>query len=144
MLIDDILKHWDTDCGIDEDDIGGSALKTPNLHAKYLRILIDYKLKKSKASADLAEKRVVKSKYFRNMLTTDELKQLGWEPYQYRVLKGEVEELVDSDKDIMKIQSRIEYYTAAIQTLESIMNEIKNRSFHTRISMDWIKFRAGG
>lgn len=143
MKIDQLIDEWDKDCVIDEDDLSGSALKTPNLHAKYLRVLIDYKLKKAKSTAELKERKVFKGKYFRGLITTDELKELGLEPYQFRVLKGEVEELVEADADIQKIQTRIEYYSTAITLIESILTELKSRSFHTRLSMDWIKFRSG-
>ena len=60
MLIDEILKNWEIDCNIDEDNVGGSAMKTPNLHAKYLRLLIDYKLKKIQYKSKYDEKRLLK------------------------------------------------------------------------------------
>lgn len=143
MLIDKVLEEWDRDCEIDDEDLSDAARKSPKLHAKYLRILVDYKLKKTKATNDLKDKKALKGKYFRGMLTTEELNALGWEPYQYRVLKGEVEELVDADEEIQKIVTKIEYYNSAIYVLESIITEIKSRSFHTRVAMDWIKFRSG-
>jgi len=143
MRIDQLIDEWDKDCVIDEEDLSAAALKTPNLHAKYLRILIDYKLKKSKATTEIKEKKVFKSKYFRGLLTTEELKEVGLEPYQYRVLKGEVDDLIEADSEIIKINTRIEYYTTAITLIESILTELKSRSFHTRLSMDWIKFRSG-
>lgn len=143
MLIDDILKDWEIDCNIDSDDIGGAALRSPNLHAKYLRILIDYKLKKVKYSTEYDEKRLLKIKYFKGHLTTEELKELGWEPFHLRVLKTEQEDHLSGDKDLQKINNKIEYCTSAIYILESILQEIKSRSFHTRVAMDWVRFRAG-
>lgn len=144
MLIDKLMEEWAIDCVIDDEDIGGSALRTPNLHAKYLKILIDYKLKKVKYQSEMDSTRSLKSKLFKGHLTTDELKTLGWEPYPFRVLKGEVDELIDADQDIQKIKNKIEYCNSAIYLLESILQEIKSRSFHTRVAMDWVKFRAGG
>ena len=143
MLIDKIVDEWDIDCVIDDEDIGASALKSPNLHSKYLRILIDYKLKKIKASSELADKKLLKSKYFKGHLTTEELKEQKWEAYQFRVLKGDIEDLIDADPEIQKIKNRIEYCASAIYLLESILQEIKSRSFHTRVAMDWVKFRSG-
>ena len=143
MLIDQLITEWETDCVIDEGDISGSALRTPNLHAKYLRVLIEYKLKKVKYTADLHELKLLKTKHIKGHLTTEELNELGWEPFQFRVLKGEIEEHLQADQDIQKINSKIEYCNSAIYLLESILQEIKSRSFHTRVAMDWIKFRAG-
>lgn len=143
MIIDKILEEWEKDGVIPDDDIGGASLRTPNLHAKYLRILIDYKLKKIKYTAELQDMKLLKSKYFRSQLTSDELKDLGWEPFQFRVLKTEMDEHIAADKDIQKIQTRLEYCSSAIYTLESILQEIKSRSFHTKVAMDWVRFRAG-
>jgi hypothetical protein len=144
MLIDQLIAEWEVDCVIDEDDIGRSALRTPNLHAKYLRVLIDYKLKKVKYTSDLNELKLLKTKHIKGHLTTEELKELNWEPFQFRVLKGEIDEYLQADPDIQKIQTKIEYCTSAIYLLDSILQELKSRSFHTRVAMDWIKFRAGG
>jgi hypothetical protein len=143
MLIDKLIEEWEKDCVIDEQDISGSALKTPNLHAKYLKILIDYKLKKVKATSEMSDKRLLKSKYFKGHLTTEELNELGWQAYQFRALKGDIDELLDADPDIQKIKNKIEYCNSAIYLIESVLQEIKSRSFHTRVAMDWIKFRAG-
>lgn len=144
MLIDEILKNWEIDCNIDEDNVGGSAMKTPNLHAKYLRLLIDYKLKKIQYKSKYDEKRLLKIKLIKGHLTTEELKELGWEPFQFRILKGDQEEHLAGDKDLQSLDNKIEYCSSAIYVLESILQEIKSRSFHTRVAMDWIRFRAGG
>lgn len=143
MLIDKLIEEWEKDCVIDESDIAGSALMTPNLHAKYLKILIDYKLKKVKATSEMSDKRLLKTKYFKSQLTTEELNELGWQAYQFRALKGDIDELLDADPDIQKIKNKIEYCNSAIYLIESVLQEIKSRSFHTRVAMDWIKFRAG-
>lgn len=143
MLIDDILKNWEIDCVIDNDNLGNASSITPNLHAKYLRLLIDYKLKKVKFTNELSDLKLLKSKYFKGHLSTDELKDLGWEPYHLRVLKTEIDEHINADQDIQKIQTRLDYCNTAIYTLEQILQELKSRSFHTRVAMDWIKFRAG-
>lgn len=143
MLIDQLVTEWENDCKIDESDIGHAAAISPNLHAKYLTHLVQYKLKLAKTGAELATLRSLKSKYFKGMLTTDELKELGWEAWQYRTLKTEVEELVDADKEVQKLVNREQYAKAAIYFLESVMKEISARSFHTRVAMDWVRFRAG-
>lgn len=144
MLIDEIIKNWEIDCNIDDQDIGAAALKSPNLHAKYLRLMIDYKLKKVKYKTNYDELKLTKIKYYKGHLTTPELKELNWEPFQYRILKGEYDEHLAGDSDLQKINAKIEYCTSAIYILESILQEIKSRSFHTRVAMDWVRFRAGG
>lgn len=143
MLIDEILTTWSVDCVLDENDISGSSLKSPNIHAKYLRLLIDYKLKKIQYKSKFDDLRLTKIKYIKGHLTTDELKELGWEPFQFRVLKGEYDEYLSGDKDLRALTNKIEYCNSAIYTLESILQEIKSRSFHTRVALDWIRFRAG-
>lgn len=143
MLIDEILKQWDEDSKIEEDNLGHDSIISSKLHAKYLRLLVEYELKKVKYNSELSDLKLLKSKYFKGHLTTDELKDLGWEPYQFRILKTEIQEHLDGDSDIQKITNRIEYCTVAINTLKYILQEIKSRSFHTRVAMDWVKFRSG-
>ena len=47
MTLDELHDLWDADCKIDDDRLDRESVKTPNLHAKYLRYLIQHKMKLS-------------------------------------------------------------------------------------------------
>ena len=143
MNLDELRTEWEKDCQLNEDNLSGEAIKIPMLHSKYLNELIQYKLKHSKLIMDIAGLRAVKGRYFRGELTTDELKERGWEQWQYRTLKADIEGLIEADADIQLIVAREQYIKTIVYFIESCMSEIKNRNFAIKSAIDWIKFRAG-
>lgn len=143
MKLDEMQAAWEIDGEIDELDLSSAARKTPNLHSKYLNELINYKLKLAKNASDITSMRSLRSRYYRSHLTTDELKELGWEPYPYKILKTEIDDMVEADTQMIRLKEREQYYKITISFLESVLGELKSRSFHCRVAMDWVKFRAG-
>jgi len=143
MTLDEMRNEWERDSQLNEEDLSGEALKIPRLHSKYLNELIQHKLKLTKLSMDLAQMRALKGRYFRGELTTDELRERGWEQWQYRTLKADIEGLIEADVDIQTIIAREQYIKTILYFLESCMGELKNRNFAIKSAIDWIKFRAG-
>ena len=45
MNIEDIMDMWTADAKIDDVDLDRESLGVPNLHAKYLKVLYQQKLK---------------------------------------------------------------------------------------------------
>jgi len=78
-------------------------------------------------------------------MSREELTDLGWSQWQgNKPIKSEMDEFLKGDIDLMKIQSRIDYLKVMIETLESIMTEIRNRAWVIKNSITWKQFIAGG
>ena len=52
MTLEEILESWEQDCIVDKTELAEEALKIPNLHSKYLRILSTEKLKLKKLESE--------------------------------------------------------------------------------------------
>lgn len=140
--IDDLKSEWAIDAVI-SDDLGGEALKIPMLHAKYLDHYITAKMKSTKIDLELAQLKSNKRKWFRGELTTDELKELGWQQWQYRTLKTDIEGLLEGDLDVQKLLARQSYMKIMIYYVESVLSELKSRNFEIKAALDWQRFKAG-
>lgn len=144
MTLDEVLLAWEADSPIDDNHLGENSAATAKLHSKYLRILIDTKLKKTKLDIDYNNLRKLKFRYYRGELSRSELEELGWEQWQYnKPLKAEMDEFLKGDEDLAKIQVRIEYIDTMIYALESIMQQIKQRDWQIRNGIQWKQFLAG-
>jgi len=144
MVIDEVITMWEQDCIIEEKDLGRSSTDTAKLHAKYLRLLSDAKLRKAKLHADLSSMRKLKFRYYRGELTKAELTTLGWDQWQYsKPLKAEMDEFLKGDEDIAKIQTRLSYIENMVEVLESIMTQIKARDWQIKNAISWRQFMAG-
>lgn len=143
MTLDQMREEWARDCEIDDLNLDKASCKSPHLHSKYLNELIQVKLKLTKTLFDLNQLRVKKAKYFRGEMTREELQELGWDQWQYKTLKSEVESLIEADTEVQTIQARVEFLKATIYFLESVLGEIRTRSFHIKNIVEFQKFRAG-
>lgn len=144
MKLDDILVMWEADSAIDDNHLGEASTTTAKLHAKYLRHLIDAKLRKTKLDVEYNTLRKTKIRYYRGELTRAELTELGWEQWQYnKPLKAEMDEFLKGDEDLSKIQTRIDYIETLVYALESIMSQIKARDFQLSNGIKWKQFLAG-
>lgn len=144
MKLDEILTMWETDSAIDDNHLGEASTTTAKLHAKYLKLLVDAKLRKTKLDIDLNALRKTKIRYYRGELTRDELADLGWVQWQYnKPLKAEMDEFLKGDADLSKIQTRLDYIDTLVYALESIMSQIKARDFQLSNGIKWKQFLAG-
>ena len=144
MSLDDVLVMWEADSQIDDNHLGEASTRTAKLHAKYLKVLVDAKLRKTKLDVDYNASRKTKIRYYRGELTRAELADLGWDQWQYnKPLKAEMDEFLKGDDDLSKIQTRLEYIDTLVYALESIMTQIKARDFQLSNGIKWKQFLAG-
>lgn len=144
MTLDEILEMWENDSFIDDNHLGEASTTTAKLHAKYLKILMNFKLKKTKMDSEYNILRKTKMRYYRGELTRQELTDLGWEQWQYnKPLKAEMDEFLKGDEDLNKTLVRLEYIDSVVYALESIMGQIKQRDWQCKNGITWKQFLAG-
>ena len=142
--IDDIQEQWELDSQIDDHHLGESATHTPKLHAKYVKQLIQCKLKLTKLKADQSLLRQIKFRYYRGEMGRDELVERNWPQWQgTKPLKNEMDEFLEGDADLNQLTMKIEYIQSMAYLLESILGQIRSRDFQIKSGIDWKKFLAG-
>ena len=144
MNIEQLLELWDADCAIDDNYLGEQSTATPKLHAKYVKLLVQVKLKHTKLQSDYNLLRKNKFRYYRGELSRDELNDLGWAQWQgVKPLKNEMDEFLSGDSDLNTLRVKIDYLETMIYFLESIMQQIKARDWQIKTAVEWKKFLAG-
>lgn len=144
MNIEQLQELWQTDCTIDDDRLDKEAVRTPNLHSKYLNILIANKLKLAKIKADYNTLRQKKFRYYRGEMNKQDLEDLSWKQWQgTKPLKNEMDEFLAGDEDLNREYIKIEYVSAIVTFCESILTQIKSRDFQIKSAIDWKKFISG-
>jgi|TARA_Y100000034_G_scaffold109362_1_gene140627 hypothetical protein len=143
MRLEDIKNSVEADIAIDHTELDKEAIKTPQLHNKYLIILTDEKLVLAKHNNDYSKLRKYKWLYYTGKISQEELEEFGWEPFSLHILKQDVDKFMDSDDAIIEARSRIELQKRKVQYLEDIIKMIVNRQWLIREAIDWIKFTNG-
>lgn len=144
MKLDDLLVMWEADSAVDDNYLGEASVATSKLHSKYLKHLIEAKLRKTKLDIEYNTLKKTKIRYYRGELTRQELQELGWDQWQYnKPLKAEMDEFLKGDTDLSQILVRQEYIDTMVYALESIMTQIKQRDFQVSNAIKWKQFLAG-
>ena len=144
MTLDDLHDLWDQDCSINDNHLDRESVKTPNLHAKYIRFLIQHKMKLAALHTEYKLMRQRKFRYYRGEMGKQELEDLSWNQWQgNKPLKNEMDEFLEGDSDLNKITIKCEYIKGMIEALESILGQIKARDWQIRNAIQWKQFIAG-
>ena len=142
--IEELLKEWDADCIIDDNHISNESVKVPQLHAKYIRHLINTKLKRTKYENDFNVLKKTKFRYYRGELSREELVSNNWDQWQgTKPMKNEMDQFLDGDSDLNNLKIKIKYLDDAIYLLESILKQISARDWQLKNMLEHKKFLAG-
>jgi hypothetical protein len=68
---------------------------------------------------------------------------MGWKPFQLKVLRGDLDKYIQSDKDIINLSLKIDFHSANANYLEDIIKTIHSRNFVIKNMIDILKFQAG-
>ena len=140
--LEQVLKYWESDADMDQTEPGKELLRIPKLHNKYLSILTKHKIASKKAHFDYLRMRKVKWEYYTGKMSQDELAEYGWEPFQF-TLKSDINTYLEADSDLIKLLEKKVYHEETISVIESIMNELKSRTFQLRDFIQWERFIGG-
>lgn len=142
--LEELLEIWNKDSFIDESQISSELLKIPQLHAKYLRTLNEHKMAGIKCKFEYDKLKNIKTEYYLGNLDKETLDEYGWEPFDLRIgAKSNVERYINSDDQLIKLLQKKAYHEQVASTCESILYELKNRSWQLKTFVDYQKFLSG-
>ena len=143
MKFEEIQKLWSGDCEIDETELSQESVKIPQLHNKYLIIFHDERLRLRTMRFDHSKLLKVKREYFSGRMDAEELEAYDWEPFQYKLLKADVQEYIDADDDIIEGKKKISLQEEKVDYLEAIVKGLSNRGYLIKNAIDWKRFTEG-
>ena len=140
MNLEIIQEMWEKDSKIDQVMLDESSIRIPQLHHKYLTLLSEFRLlsKKHDQQVRLLEHR--KWLYYSGKAPPEEYIE---QPFNHKVLKGDVIHWVQVDEDIRKVKLKAEYFSTVVHTLEEILKQIHQMSYNIKNAITW-RMYAGG
>ena len=109
MDIESLKKMVERDMQIDDLNLDLESLKTPQLHGKYLNLLHDESLILHKNLIEQKELRRLKWEYYLGKLDQETMDEKGWQPFGLKILRTDIDVYLDSDKDLLRIEAKINY-----------------------------------
>tara|TARA_Y100000004_G_scaffold182655_1_gene229643 strand:+ start:164 stop:601 length:438 start_codon:yes stop_codon:yes gene_type:complete len=144
MNLDDIKKMVEKDSVVDQTLLDQEALKTPQLHSKYLNLLNDEILIFKKLETEYKRLYRLKWEYYTGKMDKEELERMGWQPFQHKILRQDVGIYMESDKELCLVRDRKSFSETKIKYLEDVIKSINNRNWNIRNAIEWRKFMHGG
>jgi hypothetical protein len=143
MKLESILDLWAEDSNIDTRDLGSESLKIASLHNKYHKIFTHERIVLRKLEMEMKVLKLEKHEFY-TQGPTKETHERGWVlPPIGKILKAEVSNYIDADKDIIELTLKIGIQHEKIELLSSIIKSLQNRGFQIKTALDWLKFTSG-
>ena len=128
---------------IDDTELDTESLKIPQLHSKYLNIYSDEKLELLRMETELRVLKRKKWEYYTGKMSKEDLDDNGWEPFQLKVLKQDLDLYLESDKDLIRMSALIAYQKEKVDYIESFLKALNKRNWIIRNAIDFLKFKNG-
>ncbi len=143
MNIEQIKAQAETDLLIDSNHLDDESSRIPQIHNKYLCILMDEKIVLESIESKYRVLRRDKWLYYSGKLSEEELKQKGWEPFELNILKQDLDRFIDSDGDVINLGNKLFLQKEKVTYVESLVKIMSNKIWNIRATIDWIKFTQG-
>ena len=147
MTLEQVLDEWSKDSLLPPNNLDEVSRETPKLHAKYLALLSNAKLRLKKAEMDQKSLLKLKWLYYNGKMSQEEIEAQGWDydPFNgLKIMKGEMDYYYDSDKEIQESELKIQYIKTLIDTLKEIVDTLRWRHQTIGNMIKWKVFEAGG
>jgi len=143
MTLNEIKKLVEQDLEIDDTELGAEALKSPQLHNKYLCFLLDEK--NNLHSMEIYLRNLEKDKwlYYTGKMSSEQLKEKGWEPFDLAIIKQDVDLFINSDKEYADKLLKVNLQKEKVNYLENVVKIMSNRAWNVKSAIEWNKFTQG-
>ena len=143
MTLNELIEQAKQNLKFDDTELDQESLRIPQLHNKYLNFYHEEKLRYQGYKTNYSKLFKLKWEYYTGKLSEDQLKELGWEPFDLKILRQDVDIYLESDKELIELKSKMSIQEEKVEYLNSIVKGITNRQFHIRDAIAWRKFLNG-
>ena len=143
MTLDDIRKELERDTRIDDSALDAESLRIPQLHGKYLNFLMEERLSLARYENDVATITRDKWEYYTGKMSEEQLTARGWEPFNLKILRNDLDMYLNADADIVKARQKMQFQKEKVALLEEVVKELNNRHWKIRNAIEWRRFTNG-
>ena len=143
MKLSEIESTWLEDCQMDDTQLDVESLKIPNLHAKYFTLYNQQLLTLKRLYSDINVLKKKKWEYYTGKCDDKTLEQEGWEPFQFKILKQDIDIYLDGDDQLNQLKDKISYQKTKVDFIENIIKTLNVRGYLIKNAVDFLRFSHG-
>ena len=140
MQFSELQSLVEIDLKIDDTELDLEAIRTPQIHSKYLNFYTQFTLQLKKAEDERKTMYRDKWEYYTGKADAHVYQQ---RPFDIKVLKADVHIYMDSDPELQKADQKVAYLNQIVKYLEQVLRSINNRTFLIKNAIEWKKFTSG-
>jgi len=140
MDLEQLQELVDKDLKINDTELDLEALKTPQLHNKYMKYLTKFKLMLSRADTEYNSLKKEKWEYYTGKAPAE---VYALKPFDLKILKTDIDKYLDSDVELQRQKQKVDYLQTTVDFLDRTIRQISNRGFLIKDAIDWRKFTSG-
>lgn len=140
--LEKLVEDWAADSVINTIEPGQEIVRIPVLHSKYVSQITAHSISLKMKKFDFQRKKKLKVEYYSGRLSKEQLKELGWEQFQF-VLKSDINSYLESDDDLIELSKKMIANEEAVTFCTAVCKELNSRTFQLREYMSWEKFIRG-
>lgn len=141
--IDEIVESWREDSKIDDLNLDKENVRIPSLHSKYVGMMVDENKSLRTLIRDRAILRRLLRSYYLGKADADDLEKLGRDQFYEKILKNELNEYMDTDELMIRINAKISTQEEKIDVLKEIIRSINSRGYQLKNAIDWHRLTMG-
>jgi len=138
-----IVQEWKSDSKVDDVNLDSEALRIPNLHSKYVGILSDARRESNALQRNRRRLANILRSYYTGRASSSELQILERSPYPLRIMKSEIDRIVEADEKMIQLDSDLDNAIELVELLQEIVRGIRDRGYQIRNAIEWKKFMGG-
>jgi len=142
--LDKILEWWETDVKFDPLRANEEIIRIPVLHAKYVGQLTAHETALEMKKLKYVTKERLKIEYYAGRMSDNKLKELGWKPFQLKLInRTDVDKYVDSDDEMIELREKMIPNSRAIDLCREILKQLNARTYQLKAYLEHERFIAG-
>ncbi len=141
MTLEELQKEAREDLAIsNQERLDSESFKNQHIKSKWLEYRTRYEQLLIMRKADHQKMFREKWEYYGGKA---EAKVYAAKPFDIKVLKSDLHMYIQSDDEILEIQTKISYYEMLVKYIDGVLKSIDNRGWDIRNATEWKKFEAG-
>ena len=143
MTLNELIQQTKDDMVFDDTELDKESLRIPQLHNKYLNFYHEERLRFQGYKTQYSKMFKLKWEYYTGKLSEDQLKELGWEPFDLSILKQDLDRFIDSDSDVINLSNKVFLQKEKVNYIENVVKIVAGKMWNIKSAIEWIKFTQG-
>ena len=140
MDLEKLQEEASKNLKIDDTELDMESVRTPIIHAKYLKYQSKFSLLLKKAEDDYDVLAKDKWEYYTGKAPESVYKE---KPFDIKVLRQDIDKYIKADPELIKQSQKVVYLRTIINYIEGVIRNINNRTFNIKNAIEWKKFTQG-